>query len=56
MDKTEELENEIKALKRRVDRFTYALDEVRRRTGLSSIIDEQLQSIDARGIDRGRAS
>ena len=64
MDKIAELESQlkaqetqIKALSRQFERFTQALDEVRQRVGLSSVFwDSQVQSINARGRDRGNVA
>ena len=43
---------QIKTFNRRLERMTIALDECRRRVNLSSIIDEQVATINSRVNER----
>ena len=43
---------EINTLRAEMVRYRHALDETRRRTGLASIIDEQLESSNSRVHER----
>jgi hypothetical protein len=47
-----ELEKQINVLRRQLERMAQALDETRRRVGLSHLYDEQLLSINSRANDR----
>ena len=45
-------EAEMQSFRRRLERMTIALDECRRRVNLSSIIDEQVATINSRVNER----
>jgi hypothetical protein len=46
------LRGEVNTLRRQLLQYCHALDEARRRIGLSHIVDDQLEAINARVNDR----
>lgn len=51
-EKIVELENQLRTLRRQLERVCQAVDETRRRVGLSNLIDDQTLAINARAHER----